>query len=186
MRPLNVGCLLVVSLVSLIAGCATAPPPLLEPIAPAALGESIEVRQQVTARFHGRTRVMQVALKVAPTDLTLIGLSAIGQRLFTLSWNAGHTTLTSDVDTLNRLDPSRILADLELAYWPVAALQAALDPDLRLEQQGTSRTLWRADELLWFASSDGPDRWRSALTIYNASQGYRLDIRPLSAPTAPP
>jgi len=173
-------------LLSLLAGCAIAPPQLLTPVAPAALGESVEVRQQVTATVKGRTRVMQVALKVAPSDLTMIGLSSIGQRLFTLSWNEGETTLTSSLGDVSRLDPTRILADLELAYWPLPALRAALEPDLRLEQQGTVRTLWRNDELLWFASSDTGDRWTSALTIYNASAGYRLDIRPLSAPAVTP
>ncbi len=149
-------------------------------MAPATLGASVEVRQQITARFRGDTRSLQVALKVAPHDLTLIGLTAVGQRLFTLSWNGGETTLVSPVDELEDIDPARILADLQLAYWPLPALRAALPDDLRLEQYGTARTLWRDGELLWFASSETAERWASPLTLYNARLGYRLTIEPLA------
>lgn len=162
------------------AGCA-APGPLLAPLAPQTLGSSITVRQQITAHFGDDTRQLQVALKVAPRDLKLIGLTALGQRLFTLSWNGQRAEVTSAVEPLADIDPAHILADLQLAYWPLPALRAALPADLRLEQYGTARVLWRNDQLLWFASSETADRWGSTLTLYNAQAGYRLTVQPLAA-----
>lgn len=160
-------------------GCA-APRPLLPPLAPQTLGASITVRQQVTARFAGEMRSLQVALKVAPADLSLIGLTAMGQRLFTLSWNGRRAKLETVVDSMADIDPARILADLQLAYWPLAALRAALPDNLRLEQYGTARVLWRDGEVLWFASSETADRWASTLTLYDARAGYLLTIQPLA------
>lgn len=177
-------CLTAALAVLMLAGCA-APRPFMPPLAPATLGHSVEQRQQVTIHYKGRTRSLQVVLKIAPGDLEMIGLSAIGQRLFTLSWDGHHASLTSPIDRLGKFDPVRVLADLQLAYWPLPALRAALPAGLRLQQIGSARILWRKDQLLWFASRAGPDRWTSALTIYNARRGYRLQIQPLAAPTTP-
>ena len=180
----NLRAVTLVALTLAVVGCA-APRPLLTPMAPETLGAVVEVRQQITARFGGDTRTMQVALKVAPNDLTLIGLTAVGQRLFTLSWNGRHAELVSSVDQLEDMDPARILADLQLAYWPLPALRAALPDGLRLEQYGTARVLWRDSELLWVASSQTTERWTSTITLYNARIGYRLTIRPLALGARP-
>lgn len=165
--------------VTALAGCAP-PRPLLAPLAPQTLGQSVSARQQVTIRFADNVHSLQVALKVAPDDLTLVGLTAVGQRLFTLSWNGQQAELHSSIHSIADIDPARILADLQLAYWPLPILRQALPDNLSLEQYGSARVLWRDDKLLWFASSTGPDRWHSTVTIYNARAGYRLTIQPLA------
>lgn len=152
----------------------------MPPLAPHTLGRSLTVRQSVTASFDGEKRRLQVALKVAPDNLALIGLTAVGRRLFTLSWKAGQVRLESTVDPMDTIDPARILADLQLAYWPLPVLRDALPDDLHLAQYGTARVLWRDGELLWFAVSESADRWHSKLILYNARLGYRLTIRPLA------
>lgn len=177
-RPLRLGIALA-GLLAALAGCM--PKPLLQPLGPAALGRSVEARQQVTVHYRGHTRSLQVALRVVPDDLTLVGLSAMGQRVFTLGWN-GHAIKRGDgLDSAKNIPAKRILADLELAYWPLAALRGALtDPDLRLEQLGDTRSLWRGDKLLWIAYRANGNPWHSRLTVYNARLGYRLDVKPLA------
>lgn len=167
-----------------LAGCA--PKPLIHPLGPDALGQSVEARQQVTLHYRGRTRSMQVALRVAPDNLTLIGLSGIGQRLFTLGWNGNTIQRSRGLADDKRLPADRILADLELAHWPLAALRTALaDSDLRLEQLGETRTVWRGDTLLWIAYRGGDEPWHSPMTIYNARLNYRLDVKPLAFNASP-
>jgi hypothetical protein len=176
MRGLSRGLALFLPII--LAGCAT-PGPLIAPLAPRTLGRRVEQRQEVTIASHGHTRAFQAALKVASKDLTMIGLTAIGQRLFTLSWNGRATRFKSRFAQPDHFDPKQVLADLELAYWPLPVLRAALPNNLRLQAIGTARLLWRGDTLLWFAASNGPKRWASPMTIYNARSGYRLHIRPL-------
>lgn len=161
-----------------IAGC-VAPSPLMKPLPPKTLGQSVMARQLVTVHFNGHTRSMQVALKVAPSDMVLIGMTAIGQRLFTLSWQDGQANIKTQIESIETIDPAHILADLQLAYWPLPALRRALPDDMRLQQYGTARVLWYNGRLLWFASSESPDRWHSTMTLYNARLGYRLTIKPL-------
>lgn len=162
-----------------LAGCA--PKPLIQPLGPSALHRSIEARQQVTVHYHGHTRSLQVALRVAPDDLTLVGLSAIGQRLFTLGWNGREITHRGGLAKNRHLPARRILADLELTYWPLPALRKALAGDaMHLEQLGSTRALWDGDKLLWIAWRGSGQPWHRRLTVYNARAGYRLDVKPLT------
>ncbi|MES1935598.1 hypothetical protein C27AD_04557 [Salinisphaera hydrothermalis C27AD] len=170
---------LLVGLAVALGGCM--PKPLIQPLGPAALGQSVEARQQVTVHYRGRTRSLQIALRVVPDDLTLVGLSAMGQRVFTLGWNGHAIERGPGLKSAKRIPAKRILADLELAYWPLPALrQALVDPDVRLQQLGNTRTLWRGDTLLWIAYRASGDAWHSRLTVYDARLGYRLDVEPLA------
>ncbi|MGN8158852.1 DUF3261 domain-containing protein [Salinisphaera sp. SWV1] len=167
------------AVVATLSGCM--PGPLIRPLGPGVLGQSVEARQQVTVHYHGHTRSLQVALRVVPNNLTLVGLSAMGQRVFTLDWNGQSIARGQGLDTGQRIPAKRILADLELAYWPLPALRKALvDPDLRLRQLGDTRTLWRGNKLLWLAYRGHGDPWHSRLTVYDARLGYRLDVKPLA------
>lgn len=178
MRALRFG-LVAGTLVAALSGCM--PRPLIQPLGPAALGRSVEARQQVTVHYRGKTRRLQMALRVVPDDLTLVGLSAMGQRVFTLGWNGRSIERGRGLDAGKRIPAKRILADLELAYWPLPALRQALtDPDLRLQQLGNTRTLWRGTKLIWLAYRAHGNPWHSRLTIYNARLGYRLDVKPLA------
>ncbi|MES1954805.1 hypothetical protein SAHY_09483 [Salinisphaera hydrothermalis EPR70] len=170
---------LLVGLAVALGGCM--PKPLIQPLGPAALGQSVEARQQVTVHYRGHTRSLQVALRVVPDDLTLVGLSAMGQRVFTLGWNGHAIERGRGLKSAKRIPAKRILADLELAYWPLPALRQALtDPDVHLQQLGNTRTLWRGDTLLWIAYRASGDPWHSRLTIYDVRLGYRLDVEPLA------
>lgn len=161
-----------------LAGCM--PGPLIHPVGPKALGRSVAARQQVTVHYRGHTRSLQVALRVVPDDLTLIGLSAMGQRLFTLGWDGHSITRKNGLEASRRLPAQRILADLELAYWPLPALRPALaDNGMTLEQLGSTRTLWQRGKLLWIAYRGPGAPWHRRVMIYNARLGYRLDVQPL-------
>jgi len=162
-----------------LAGCAT-PRPWLAPLAPATLGTSIQARQEVTATRGDTINSLQVALKVNADTLTMIGLTPLGQRLFTLVWDGQQANVTTHIDNLRGLDPYWILAELQMTYWPLAPLRAALPADLQLSQHGSARSLWRDDKLLWFRSSALADIWHSEVQLYNARLGYRLSIKPLS------
>ena len=83
-------------------------------LGPAALGRSVEARQQVTVHYRGHTRSLQVALRVVPDDLTLVGLSAMGQRVFTLDWNGHAIERGAGLDSAKNIPAKRILATCRL------------------------------------------------------------------------
>lgn len=169
-------------ILALAGGCVT-PSPWIEPLPPGTLDTSGQHRQQVTLERGDTRRSMQVAIETTPGQLTLIGLSALGQRLFTIEWDGTHIRSRAISEELDKLDPRWVLADLQLAFWPLPPLRRALPADLRLAAHGRTRTLWRGDDLLWFCSRTTDDPWQDPVMLYNGRGGYRLYIRPLDGGT---
>lgn len=166
-------------LAALACSACTAPRPWLAPLAPDTLGASVQARQEVIATRGGEQHSLQVALKVDAASLTMIGLSPLGQRLFTLTWDGQDARLVTHIENLEGIDPEWILADLQMTYWPLAPLRTALPQDLHLTEHGSARALWRGEHLLWYRSGALADIWRSNVELYNGRLGYRLTIRPL-------
>lgn len=162
----------------LLAACA-GPRPWFEPLGPESLDRPTPIRQLVTAELGDRDHTLQTVLNRGSSALTLVGLSSVGQRVFTMSWDGREATLRSRLAELDRLDPLWMLTDIQLAFWPLAPLRAALPAGFALEEIGTLRVLWQDGELLWMRASESVSPWQSEVMVFNASLGYRLRIRPL-------
>lgn len=170
---LTIGALLV-----LLTACA-GPRPWFEPLGPGSLDRPTPIRQLVTVEIEGRDHTLQTVLNRGRSELTLVGLTSVGQRVFTMSWDGREATLRSRLTELDRLDPLWMLTDIQLAYWPLAPLRTALPEGFALEEIGTLRVLWQDGELLWMRASESASPWQSEVMVFNASLGYRLRIRPL-------
>ncbi len=127
-----------------LAGCATAPPRPAEPptlrLAPALLGHPLDLQQHLTLQAPGREQQLDVLLE-ADAQHVQLGVVAMGQVAARLSWDG--VTLTEDKAPWwpQAVSGSRILSDLQLTLWPVAAIQAALPAGWQLAEDGNVRTL---------------------------------------------
>jgi hypothetical protein len=131
-----------------LAGCATAPSaavagaraaPQLR-LAPALLGRPLNVQQHLTLQAPGHDQQLDVLLEVDEHHVQL-GVLAMGQVAARLDWDG--VTLTEDKAAWwpQAVSGSRILSDLQLTLWPVAAIQAVLPAGWRLVESGNQRTL---------------------------------------------
>jgi hypothetical protein len=117
-----------------LAGCATQrvqtggglARPLL---APASLGEERSVTQVVRGAFGPREMTMNCVVTVKDGVMTVVGLNAMGVRLFTIRYDGTTTTVDNSLPVPAQLTPERLLADLQLVHWPLRPLQAALRGD---------------------------------------------------------
>lgn len=166
-------------LLLLLSGCAT-PGPWFEPLPPGSLRQDHQARQQITATTRGRTYSLQTLVKTNGHSILIVALSDLGQRLFTLKWKAGEPAPRHVGEPPDAIRPDWVLADLQLALWPLDSLKRALPPDLRLEQASNTRMLWRGAELLWLRISDGTDAWSSTMVIHNLKLKYDLRVQPLA------
>ena len=129
---------------AVLAGCATAPPRPAEPptlrLAPALLGHPLDLQQHLTLQAPGRDQQLDVLLE-ADAQHVQLGVVAMGQVAARLSWDG--VTLTEDKAPWwpQAVSGSRILSDLQLTLWPVAAIQAALPAGWQLAEDGNVRTL---------------------------------------------
>lgn len=161
-----------------LTGCATTGPgAYVEPLRAASLKDTVEVRQRVLLQRGDQRRVAETVLRTDAEQAVLVGFGPGGQRAFTLSWSQDEMQWSTQGDVMDALPPRILLADLQLAFWPLADLQGRLPPGLRLEQHGRSRLLWKEDELIWWSGWDAADRWHSEMLVYNGRFGYRLRVQ---------
>lgn len=178
-----------------LAGCATQPPrdgtsagaasgtraeravPLLR-MPPGSLGRTLNVQQQITVQYPSpqgeQTRDM-LALLEADAAHTRLAAVAGGQVLARLDWDGHDLRVSKAPWAPPELLPERILSDLQLSLWPVAAIQAALPAGWRVEVASGVRQLRAGDEVV--VEIRYPD---ARTTLFEQRRdGYRLTIRTL-------
>ena len=158
-----------------IAGCATpgphdgSMPPLR--LAPAALGRTLDLQQHLTLRAAGHEREMDVLLEADAVHVQL-AVVAMGQVAARISWDGHELTESRAAWWPAAVSSARILDDLQLSLWPLAAVQAALPPGWRVADDGVTRTLSDAGEPVTVVRRVGAD----VLELDQRRDRYQLTI----------
>lgn len=158
-------------------------PPAPSLLPPSSLGRSVDALQIVHGAYGDQDLGFQCVVEVNPQRLTLVGLSAQGQRVFGLRYDGEKLDVESTELAPAGLDPRRVLGDLQLALWPLAVLQqsfAGTGWDLS-EPAPAMRRLRRDGRLVAEVHYAGDDPWRGRSWLSNFESGYSLSIqsRPL-------
>ena len=121
---------LVVSLA--LAACAHAPrephasPP--RPLASLDAAGERAVSQVVRGAVGSREVTLNCVVSLQQGTMKVVGLNAMGVRLFTLSHDGKQPRVEKAPGVPEALTADRLLADLQLVYWPLPSLQQALRP----------------------------------------------------------
>jgi hypothetical protein len=167
-----------------LCACATTPAPAPRETSPAralappsAAGERA-VSQVVRGAFGARELTLRCVVAVKDGVMSVVGLNAMGVRLFTLSYDGKVVRTDKGVTAPDAITPERLLADLQLVFWPLASLQQTLRPagfELNEPAPGTRR-LRRGDRLVAEVHHAGPDPWHGRAWLVNLEFGYTLQI----------
>lgn len=114
-----------------LSGCALlrpAPMPQSPPLLPPpAYGKPRLLRQQVSLRFHGKTREYTTVMQLQPHLLRLIWFGTLGARLFSIQWDGTSLCIKAPGGRLpGALSPAWLLADVQSTFAPLPALKRAL------------------------------------------------------------
>lgn len=134
--------------------------------------------QLVRAAYGERSLSIQCAVSVTAETLTVIGLTGVGQRMFTLSWDGERTELTKSPLVPANLDPARLLTDLQLVLWPlesVAPLWARAGLTVTEPFAGVRRVL-RGAQLVAEVHYASHDPWHGRVWLVNFVEDYTLTI----------
>jgi len=174
---------LFVSMALLMLGaCAGVPPqpaasarPLL---APASLGSERVVNQVVRGAFGSREITINCVVTVKDGAMTLVGLSSLGVRLFTIRYDGNAVQSETAPVLQGPLMPERLLADLQLVFWPLASLAKAMGAAgwQVTEPAAGVRRLRHGDQLVAEAHYAGDDPWSGRIWLVNFEHGYSLQI----------
>ncbi len=156
----------------------------LRPLPPSTLGSSRSVRQVVHGAFGEHEVVFQFVVDAAPDHVTVVGLGALGQRWFSLRFDGNALESEISPQAPESLEPPRVLVDLQLALWPLAAWQQALaGSEWQLtEATPATRRLWRAGRLVTEIHYTNSDPWQGRLWLSNFELGYALTVESQALP----
>jgi hypothetical protein len=173
----------------LLSGCATAPrgPSPAEaresaspqrPLAsPGAVGERA-ASQVVRAEVGSRELTLNCVVTIKDGVMSVVGLNAMGMRLFTVTYDGTQVHADTSVMIPDVMTSERLLADLQLVYWPLRPLRETLQPagfEVTERRPGTRRLL-RAGRWLAEVHYAGDDAWSGRAWLINLEFGYSLQI----------
>jgi hypothetical protein len=156
------------------------PPPPLPLLTPASLGMPRTSSQVLDVAFRQREFTLQCVVQVTPQEMTLIALAPLGQRAFTLSYDGQNLTADISPYVPKDLPPQRVLADLQLALWPLSAWQAqnATGSEWQVsEPRAGLRRLRYNGRLIEEVHYADADPWNGRFWLVNIALGYTLDIQ---------
>ena len=183
MKHRHIGAIVVL----LLAGCASlAPepaavptdPPGHRPLAPPAAVGDRAIGQIVQGAVGARELTLNCVISVKGDELSVVGLNAMGVRLFTIRYDGKQVSAAQSLAVPGQLTPERLLADLQLVYWPLASLEAPLGRagySLSEPSPGTRR-LRRGEQLVAEVHFAGADPWGGRSWLVNLEHGYSLQI----------
>ena len=140
-------------------------------LSPSALPQPLSLQQRLTF-VHGERRETVDAMVESDADGTRLVIHAQGQVALRLDWNGKALRQQRAPWLPAALDGERVLTDLQLVYWPVAAISAALPQGWTLAEEGGGRVLRKGDEVV--ATVDYPQPQHARLEQH--ALGYTLDI----------
>jgi hypothetical protein len=162
------------------AGRADANPKPLFPLAPPQ-GPARRIVQQLTAHWPGREEMLLCVLELDGRHIAMAGLTQDGLSLFNVSYDGKTLEADKNPWVPETLVPELIIADLQLAYWPLDNVRKQLPKNLKLEAGPGFRRLSEHGQLLAevrYLSSDG--NWPKAVELTNRQYHYRLTIHTVS------
>lgn len=125
--------------------------PVLPLMEPATYAGAVQLQQVLTVENQGKSHRVQAAVLINAETVSLLAMSQMGQRLLEVHY---------DGDTLQQVEgaiaekafkqklPGRmILAQMQLAYWPLAQLQKTYQKPWRLVEQSCQRQLYHKKRL---------------------------------------
>lgn len=171
----------------LLAGCQAAPIPT-SAVAPApvhtvslAPPDAVGVRsasQVIHAVYGARSVALRTAIEVSAGRLEVVGVTATGQRLFTARYDGKTIDAQKSPFVPDKLDPERVLSDMQLALWPLAAVQSAFRERglVVTEPFAGVRRATRGDTLIAEVHYASDDPWSGRLWFVNFEFDYSLTI----------
>lgn len=105
-----------------------------------------EVQQKVEATIKGHHETMVTEIEVNAEGMQMIALTPFGHKLVHVRYNNDEAKALVSPDS--RLDPTLVIAMIQLALWPADSVRKGLSAPLRLEESIGRRRYLDNDKLV--------------------------------------
>lgn len=178
------------ALAAALCGCAGAPPAPAPPqhpplLPPASIGVTRQAGQIMRGAFGTREVTLRCVVRATPAQILVVGVTATGQRAFSVSWDGTAWNVRSAPMVPDALRPDLLVADVQLALWPLPVLQAAYAPAgwEVSEPGGGVRRLRQGGRIVAEVHYASADPWNGRYWISNFRYSYSLEIEPAPGTT---
>lgn len=166
-------------------------------LSPGSLGQQVILTQVVTLSYEDESQQLLFFSEVSAQAVTIAGLLPDGSRLFSIHYDGVSLRSEGNGDVLERLDPHYLLADMQMALWPLAAVRGSLASANGCFASGTCKLLETVDQRQRTLSREGDiivdiryqdiPAYRATLAYEHRARGYSLQIETVNVePSAPP
>ena len=151
---------------------------------PESFGQSLSLLQSLEINYKGESRQLLAQLEINPNKITLVRLSPLGNRLFTVLWTGESLSEEYLAEWPFPFSPKHILADVQLALWLKIPQQDGFkirdiqSPQLR-------REILRNEEIVMRISYETRPFWQGEILIQHLERGYQLSIQTLQSNQLP-
>jgi hypothetical protein len=163
----------------LLSGCASlhGTPTRFDPLPPASFGGSHRAEQILNYTQGERSMRLQSYVEVSPEKMSVLATTALGQRVLQVSLDASGLHVETALPD-GAVSPEEVLGNLQLALWPLPALQAALAGTDWTATEPVPGTRRIARSGLAYAEIHyaGRSAWDGRWWLVNFEQRYSLDI----------
>jgi len=167
----------------LLSSCISAPQAVvattqsLPLLSPASLSASHQVNQVLHGEYAGKSFSLRCVVTVDALKLSVICLTGMGMRAFTLTYDGKNLSEQRAPQVPDSLQASRLLNDLQLAFWPLSELQKSwVGAGLQVTEPypGTRRVMHDGKVIVEVHYSNDP--WQGRVWLDQNELGYGLFI----------
>lgn len=156
-------------------------------LCPPGAGPAFFATQEVVfTPAQGEPETFLTTVESTPERLSLVASTPFGQTLFTVQVGRDGVQVDRRVPLPAWLDLRLLPALVQLAHWPVAALQAGLGRGLTLEEAGPLRTLRKGSRVLLELRREGPGLPCRQVDLRLPERGVQVRITTLEEGTEGP
>lgn len=138
----------------------------------------IQTHQLLKNTYRGQEHSLMVLLQADTQHLTLVGLSPVGIRLFTLRYDPQGMTIEQSIAAPGLPPAAQVLADIMLSYWPQEAWN--LPPGWRLIDTPLQRQLLDDQgKVVTQITYEGTADQRQPIQVQQHAFGYEITIQTL-------
>lgn len=145
-------------------------------LSPASLGRELQLAQRVTVVRGEERKSFDAQLEVDASSVRIAAV-AMGQTIASLVWDGKTLEERVSAHVPPAVTASRILSDVQLAWWPAEAIRAGLPSGFSLEDGAAGRVLMRDGAVFASVTYEGSRLVR--LTHHRF--GYVLEIESVEA-----
>jgi len=135
-------------------------------------------RQRLRAMVGDREIVLDCVVEVTFDRVTVVGLLPAGNRVFSVRYDGTKVEQERTPQVPAQLQPQQLLADLQLAFWPVESLHDAFrgGPWKLSQPDSRTRRLLRDGRLVAEVHYGDTDPWQGRAWLVNLERGYALIV----------